>query len=220
MRRLNMLVILTAIAVVTFSISAYGMSMLPTMMDTDNIKVGSWVKYMQTTNNHKMVMWIGAVGEQTINGKRYLWMEMRTTIKNKKMISKVLMRYSLTKHIIEVKRIIFKQDGKPAMELPPEMAAMAGSMITPVSPTKGKKAKIEDLGTQTITVPAGTFRAKHIKIIGEGYTEIWESNKVPFGIVKARSSGGETTTLLGYGSDAKTAITEKPQVLKIPVKMQ
>ena len=224
MRGPKALAALTMIIVLVFAISVYAMPTLPTMVDTDKIKVGAWVKYLQSSGKAKMTIWIGAVGEQTINGKRYVWMEMHNTIKNQKIISKMLMRYSLMKNITEIKRIIFKQDGKPAMELPPEMVTMAGSMITPVSPTKGKKSKIEDLGTQTINVPAGTFHTKHIKVIEidkpSNYLEVWQSDKVPLGIVKVRTSEGYLLTLLDYGSNARSAIIEKPKMLNIPVKIQ
>ena len=71
-------------------------------------------------------------------------------------------------------------------------------------------------GIETVTVPAGTFKAKHVVFGGAGGTsEWWLDEKVPGGTVKQLSknprSGGDqwTMDLIAYGDDAKTELGTK-----------
>ena len=63
------------------------------------------------------------------------------------------------------------------------------------------------VGWESVTVPAGTFRALHVTTDDEG--EVWASRDVPFGLVKLRGKQGDLV-LSARGTDAKSSITEKP----------
>jgi hypothetical protein len=108
-----------------------------------------------------------------------------------------------------VKKIIVKMGNEPAMEMPLEM--MQGSE------EQGEKGKTLDKGTESIKVPAGTFTARHIQYQHEELVEdTWIHKDIsPYGVVKSKSKDLEMV-LLGYGTGAKTQITEKAQKVEMP----
>ncbi|HSH70749.1 MAG TPA: hypothetical protein VK997_12570 [Deferrisomatales bacterium] len=67
-------------------------------------------------------------------------------------------------------------------------------------------------GEETLTTPAGTFRAKHLVYkVGGSTLEWWLSDSVPGGMVqyRIREQGGEevyTSQLIGHGTDATTRL--------------
>jgi len=70
-------------------------------------------------------------------------------------------------------------------------------------------AKWHSVGTESITVPAGTFSCEHWTK-DEGKGDAWVSSKVtPMGLVKYVDNG-ETTVLVKVISDAKTHISGTP----------
>ena len=206
----------------TLYIPAYAFGPVPTIMNTDQMKVGSWVKMLQQTGNKKVKTWVGTVGKEIINGKKYVWMEMRIKNKSMTVITKMLVRANMNKNAFDLKRIIVKQDGKPAIELPPQMAAMAGGMVSSQMTGKNsnKTGNMQVIGKETVTVPAGTFLTTHIRLTSKDGSrlDIWQTNKVSIGAVKMISSNGSKSILLAYGTGAKSAITEKPKVMNIPIK--
>src|SRR5215471_8046703 len=81
--------------------------------------------------------------------------------------------------------------------------------------SKGREAMEEKLekwhsvGTETITVPAGTFSCEHWTN-DEGKGDVWASSKIsPMGLVKSVENG-ETMVLTKIITDAKTKITGTP----------
>jgi uncharacterized protein YqjF (DUF2071 family) len=71
------------------------------------------------------------------------------------------------------------------------------------------RANAENLGTETITTPAGSFSCQHWRSKKDG-TEVWISNKVsPWGLVKM-SGPHDTMTLVKIITDAKSHITGTP----------
>ncbi len=204
---------------------AYANMAPPPITNTDTLKVGTWAKIKEIANGKEMVMWFGVVGEEKINGKRYVWIEIRTTQGGKKIIVKALMRMSTENIESDIKRIIIKAGNQPAMEISSDMMQMMGQNMnvfgSSVSSEDTNKAntEVKVVGTERVTVPAGTFTAKHIKIIDKSTSssmvDIWQTNKVPISIVKVKSSDGAEMVLLSYGKGAKTEITEKPMQLNM-----
>ncbi len=71
-------------------------------------------------------------------------------------------------------------------------------------------------GIETVTVPAGTFKAKHVVFGGAGGTnEWWLNEKVPGGTVKQLSKNPRSDEdkwemeLTAYGNDAKSELGTK-----------
>jgi len=110
-----------------------------------------------------------------------------------------------------VQRMIMKHGNEQALEMP----VMAGK-----HPDKGKshpKGEMIDKGMESVTVPAGTFSAHHMQYQDEGkVVDSWVSEKVPpYGMVKSSSKDFEMV-LIGYGTGAKTLITETPKKFEMP----
>ena len=108
-------------------------------------------------------------------------------------------------HVIQV------GDNDP-MELPAQMAA-ASQPFTKPEPKK-------KVGSETVTVPAVTFKVDHYRdkaIDGRGTVDFWIAASVlPFGMVKMVSAGnatGGTVTmeLTAKGADAKPTVTKAPK---------
>ncbi len=196
----------------------------PPIMNTDELKVGIWAKYQQRENGKTMNVWLGVVGEENIDGKRYVWVEARLNLNGQKVIAKVLMHVSIKKNLSDIRKIVFKMGNQPAMEISSDMLKMMSQMgqnMGPFASGQGEEnAKIKVLGKERIKVPAGTFVAKHIRVIDKNTQEtimdVWESDKVPVKIVKMDMKNGGKVILLGYGNGAKTEITETP----VPLNMQ
>jgi len=109
-----------------------------------------------------------------------------------------------------VKRMIIKTGSKPAVEMPVEMMQQS-------SRGQEQKGKIIDKGNETIKVPAGSFSTKHMQYQdAENVVDTWVYKDVsPYGMIKSQSKDLEMV-LIGYGTGAKTLITETPQKFEMP----
>ena len=102
-------------------------------------------------------------------------------------------------------RVIFQTAGRPPMTLPDEMTA--NMAIKP----EDIRTKADDVGKESVTVPAGTFSCEHYRM-KDGSGDYWVSSKVaPFGLVKDQEKEGRTTLLVKTFTDAKDKITGTPQ---------
>jgi len=110
-----------------------------------------------------------------------------------------------------VTRMIMKHGTEQAMEMP---ITQQGKKPDKAPEPKGK---IVDKGMETITVPAGTFKAQHMQYIHEKeVVDSWASDKVPpYCMVKSSAKDFEMV-LTGYGTGAKTLITETPKKFEMP----
>jgi hypothetical protein len=107
---------------------------------------------------------------------------------------------------VVVQRMIMQMPGHPPMDMS-TMLSMKG-----MQSAKGKadfRADAENLGTESVTTPAGTFECQHWRNKKDA-TEVWLSDKVsPWKLVKA-SGTNNSMTLVRLISDAKTHITGTP----------
>jgi len=108
-------------------------------------------------------------------------------------------------------KVVFQEPGKPAMEMPfgNEMGK---------SHLKEEMAKWHQVGSETITVPAGTFGCLHWKN-EDGSDEVWTSDKVtPMAMVKQVGKSGSMvlTKIITGASDHITGPVTKfdPEALR------
>jgi hypothetical protein len=179
----------------------------PAIAEVVNPVVGKGAQY-QTTHGDKSsaapeLQEITIVGKESFEGKEGFWMEMAHQDKNQKGITytKVL----FTREDFQFHKMIMQQPGQQAMQMP-------------FNPSDKTKARMHDeiqkwtaAGTETITVPAGTFSCKHWKKEkgpnDTGDSDIWTSDKVsPFGIVK-EVTPSHTMVLAKVINDATDHIT-------------
>lgn len=114
----------------------------------------------------------------------------------------------------EVTGVIMKMAGQPAMQLPQEMIAMMQQQMgpNPMVEFSEKCMTSSIVGKETLDVPAGTFSTLHLRTAEDG-SEAWISSDVPFGIIKGTAPEGGVLILKDFGTDAKSSITEKPQMM-------
>jgi len=123
-----------------------------------------------------MTMDIGVVGKENSAGGDAYWIQtVMSGDKGQPMVGKMLMAFTPD---VKILRMIVQQPGQQAMEMPMNLGGQ-------------RPAKMEQnlndwhsVGTETITVPAGTFSCEHWKNDSTG-GEVWTSEKVPtYGMVK------------------------------------
>lgn len=169
--------------------------------------VGSWAEYqVKGAGQPSSKMKIAIVGQE---GAAY-WFENTTEGPGGRSVMKMLVSGDPNDQKA-VKRMIMKHGSDQALEMP--------VMKTGQQPAKSAEAKgrIIDKGMETITVPAGTFKAKHMQYVYEKeVVDSWISEKVPpYNMVKSSAKDFEMV-LTGSGTGAKTAITETPKKFEMP----
>jgi hypothetical protein len=168
--------------------------------------VGGWSEYQMTGKGESpSKMKIAIVGKE---GDAYWYETIMETKQEGRIISKMLVSGN-PEDQKNMRRMIVKMGNEPAMEMPIQMMQ--------ASKDQGQKGKIIDKGRESIKVPAGTFTAQHMQYQdGEIVVDTWVHKDVsPYGMVKSQSKEFEMV-LLGYGTGAKTLITETPQKFEMP----
>ncbi len=171
-----------------------------------NPVLGCWAEYQVTEKGESpSKMKLAIVGKE---GDAYWYETVIETKEEGRTVSKMLVSGN-PEDQKNIKRMIVKMGDEPAMEMPIQMLQ--------ASKDEGQKGKTIDKGTETIKVPAGTFTARHIQYQHEGLLEdTWLHKDIsPYGVVRSQSKDFEMI-LLGYGTGAKTQITETPQKVDMP----
>ena len=138
------------------------------------------------------------VGREMVGLKEAYWLEF--SIHEKSMNGPIYSKVLVSKDDFETHRTIFQLPGAPAMEMPAHTNSREGKRIG------DDLAKWSQVGTETITVPAGTFVCQHWKK-KDGKGDVWVNDKItPFGMVKEVESGS-TDVLLKVITDAKDHIS-------------
>ena len=169
--------------------------------------VGGWSEYQMTTKGEpSSKMKIAIVGKE---GEDYWYESVMEGQREGKVISKMLVSGNPAEQK-NVKRMIFKMGNESAMEMPVQMMQRGSQSQEP-------KGKMVDKGEETVKVPAGAFKAQHVQYQdGEKVVDAWVLKDVsPYGTVKIQSKDFEMA-LIGYGTGAKTLITETPRKFEMP----
>ena len=144
----------------------------------------------------KGVMEFTVVGKDVAEGKEAFWIEISHNLQGVDVYNKAL----ITKDDFHIARAIMQVPGHPAMEVPFNQSGKAQQRMN------DEMSQWTQVGTESVTVPAGTFSCQHWKKNG-GSGEIWASDKVsPFGMVK-EVDGSSTQVLVKVITDAKDHIT-------------
>jgi len=167
--------------------------------------VGSGAAYeMQPKDSGKSEMEITVVGKESVGGQDGYWMEM--TMQNERMGGEMVIKTltvadSSTSH---VERMIMQMPGRSPMEMPSQMVQMRHRD----QPTDVRN-NAEDVGSESVTVPAGTFPCEHYRL-KDGSGDVWITDKVyPWGMVKFEGKNA-TMVLTKVITDAKDKVTGTP----------
>jgi hypothetical protein len=172
--------------------------------------IGGWSEYEVTQKGQSPVkMKIAVVGKE---GDAYWYETVMDTKGEGKMITKMLVSGNPDDRK-NVKRMIVKMGNEPAMEMPVMTQASAAQ--------KEPAGKIIDKGSETIKVPAGSFKTQHTQYQGKDVVvDSWVYKDVsPYGMIKSQSKDFEMV-LVSYGTGAKTLITETPKKFEMPAMPQ
>jgi hypothetical protein len=164
-----------------------------------NPAVGRGAEYQSTEkgSSGQKTMIIGVVGNENFEGKEAFWMEVANTENGQSSLVKML----ITRDDFGFHKMILQPPGQPAMEMP-------------FNPGKdAHQEKIEEkfkdwrsVGTESVTVPAGTFVCEHLHN-DKTNADLWASDKVtPFGMVKQVDSN-QTFVLTKVIPDFQDRIT-------------
>jgi len=198
--------ILSILLFVNFAFAQMGKSSAPRFYSEFKPVVGGWSEYeIKAKGEAPIRMKIAVVGKE---GDAYWFESVMEGGREGKMISKMLVSGNPddTKNL---KRMIVKAGNRPAMEMPLQMMSRGKP--------QERTGKLIDKGTETIKVPAGTFTAQHVQYQQpDGVVDGWVYKDVyPYGLIKSQSKDSEMV-LVGYGTGAKTLITEEPRKFEMP----
>jgi len=190
------------LAAASSSQAQMGMDMFkrPSITKVFHPVVGRGAVYLDTDKDGKTsrTSEIAVVAKESFEGKEGFWMQIYSTdSQGKAFVGKSL----ITPGDFEFHRMIIQPPGQQAMEIPMKMNAARKEKI------EEHAAEWHSVGTESVTVPAGTFSCEHWRN-DKTHAEIWTSDKVtPFGMVKETSGNGNTQVLSKLLDNATDRIT-------------
>jgi hypothetical protein len=205
MKRLHLLLVAAGLCLLvgTAARAQLGMDMFkkPAIADIFKPVVGSGAVYETERDQKKSTIEMTVVGQESVDGKEGFWLEFGHS--DQRSGTMVYAKMLVTKDDFQFHRMIFQQPGQPAMEMPMNPTAQQRSRMS------DEMEKWHKVGTETITVPAGTFDCEHwAKDDGKG--DVWASSKVsPMSLVK-EVTPTNSMILVKSISDAKDHITGTP----------
>jgi hypothetical protein len=182
----------------------------PPMVGALNATVGAGAQYQMTTEQGPMSFTIVVVGKESVNGADGTWLENR--FEGGRMGGEMVMKQLLViqNSKADIKRMIMQAPGRPPMEFPMGMMPSGGPQgAAPKDTDPGQK-----IGTESVTVPAGTFSCDHYqKQTEHGTYDYWISTNIsPYPIVKV--TGPNTTMVLQKVLTGETShIHGEPQAM-------
>ncbi len=194
-------------------------------VETRGYTVGKWATYRSTggqTGGSTLRM--AVLSQEPHDGTAYYWYEVSIDDPQhpkSRMIMQMLIP-GIGDRVGRVRAVVMKTGDQPAMKMPPQMIQMINS--TPGLNISAEIAKgcqqMEAVGWEQVSVPAGQFRALHMRRGGgEGggggggnamVSEIWVQPDLQFAMVKGILKDGGMMELTGQGTGAKSSITETP----------
>jgi hypothetical protein len=183
----------------------------PSIMKAFNPVVGRGAEYESTNGKGDKAskMELAVVGKDSVDGKEAFWMQFYSDDgKGANVVGKSL----ITRDDLQFHRMIIQQPGQPAMEMPNMFNRKDNKMQESLS-------EWHSVGTETITVPAGTFSCEHWRN-EKSNSDVWTSDKVtPFGAVK-EVSPNHSMVLLRVISDVPDRIKGPVQQFNMQDMMQ
>lgn len=167
--------------------------------------VGAGASYeVQREDQSKQPFEFAVIGKEKVQGSDGVWVEFTISAEQiGMMVVKELVSFDAAKTQMQTFKAVIQLPGRPPMALPDEMMQSRPFQFKDVRQST-------DLGTQSVTTPAGTFACEHYRG-SDGSSEFWVSKQVvPIGLVKSQQNG-QTVTLVKLVTDAKDKISGTPQ---------
>lgn len=185
-----------------------GMQGPPSMRGVWSPVVGSGGAYsVVDRKGEKTDMEIAVVGTETYQGATGHWLEFAIQSKKGPMIMKQFL--AVRNKEVPILRMIFQQPGDEPIEMSMEMMGMMNRGAQREAQKSDFRETATKVGSETITVPAGTFVCDHYRTTDGD--EFWISDKVsPWGLVKTTGKD-HSMTLTRVITNARTKITGTPR---------
>lgn len=169
---------------------------------------GTWMEFRMQSPDMSGDMKITWLEREVVEGAEYQWMEMELDAQGQRMISKRLTNIGTSGPIFQ--EMILKIGDEPAVVFSPAMLQMgmgAAFEISPPAPETGEEPVY--VGTETVTVGAGTFETDVYEFRSDGeVVRGYIANSLP-GMVLMEGEGMRME-LMGSGNNGQSAITETP----------
>jgi len=161
---------------------------------------------------------IAVVGKEDVNGKTGYWLEITSQDPRSGGTVYIKMLTVIDGENTQATKMVMQSPGRPPMEMDMQamqaMQSMGGRSAPPPQSADISK-RGQDLGSESVTVPAGTFTCEHYRST-EG-DDVWVSTKVsPWGLVKMNGHSGNTMVLNKVFTDATDKITGTPVQMQMP----
>jgi len=178
---------------------------MPKIRGIWNPAVGSGAAYEFDGKEGRTELEYAILGTENMAGKTGQWMEMYIKAKGgEEIVIKTLMVQE--GDALEMKRMIMQAAGEDPMEFPVQMMGQGGRAKQDADISNDAVL----IGTETITVPAGTFTCKHYRA-KDNSSDVWVAdNAPPWGLVKMTAKDGNLT-LIRLITNPKSRIRGTPK---------
>jgi hypothetical protein len=175
------------------------------------VTVGQWASYAPGAQDSGGTVRFAIVGSERRGDTTLYWFEINSTgaAGGEGVIQLLVAGFGT--EASGIRGMVMKVAGRPAVKMPDQMVAMSSERVRQSNPgllVARRCAGAQVVGWETVTVPAGSLRALHVKHVDIG--EAWLSAGVPFGIVKLLLPNGGEMALIERGMGAKSSITVAP----------
>jgi hypothetical protein len=184
------------------------------------LTVGTWATYKWTGGRSDgSTIRVAVIGNETRAGAALYWYEMMLQSPKgpkESMIMQMLVP-GLTYDPSAIRGFVMKSGDQPAMRIPEQMVRMMAANMGPNMAADIARScnEMDVVGWEQVTVPAGSFRALHLRHPRSG-TEAWLQPTLSFPLVQAVMKDNGTMALTGQGTGAKSSITETPRDMGFP----
>jgi hypothetical protein len=180
------------------------------LADVKMPEVGQWAEYTGVMNKEPYTLRYAVVGAEEREGKSMKWLELKMEgrKKDKNMIYQVLTPGNPAE-MDQAQEIVFKPGDKQAMKMNGMMMKMIRGQLEKNSVLGNLCEGVTIAGAETVTVPAGTFKARRYHD-SKHNADTWIVTDRPFVMVKSKGKDFELS-LAASGDGAKSSITETPQ---------
>jgi hypothetical protein len=180
------------------------------LADVKMPEVGQWAEYTGTMNKDPYTLRYAVVGAEERDGKAMKWLELKMVgkDKSKNMVYQILTPGNAAE-MDQAQEIVFKPGDKQAMKMGGMMMKMIRGQLKKNSILANLCEGISPAGEETVTVPAGTFKALRYHD-SKHKADTWVVTDRPFVMVKSKGKDFDLS-LAASGDGAKSSITETPQ---------
>ena len=179
-------------------------------------RIGDYADLRFTTPEHgSMIIRFAIVGSEQVDGQTYYWMEVVSAppAVGGTVIAQMLVPYYPFEQR-DIKGYVVQVPGQPPRRMPQQMIDMMRADPAPGPSWGDQCAAATELGNEEVTVPAGTFQARHFRGGAEDAGDVWIAD-VPFGMVKLVQPNG-TMELVRYGTDAESLLSGEIVEVEVP----